>query len=103
MPFEVGDRVSILAKHDGASLVGKTGTIIKANEERWVGENNILVEVDDWGGGHDGEGMRSGERSCWWFPMAKLELLAGTDNPYYRIERKIKQMRERREAMGYRF
>jgi hypothetical protein len=106
MLFEVGDRVLALGFHDGEDMEGLTGTIRRINPDEEY--SCYLVSFDNWTGGHDGQAnMSSNDRSCWWMPAHKMKNLTDDDrtasNPYFKIERKIKQMRERREAMGYKF
>lgn len=96
--FEVGDEVRLVDYWDGLEedsswiMIGDIGKVVLIGTVAQV-ENGVLVEFAS-----DGYAVE------WWFwgddilsyiePAVKVTKL-------YRIEKKIKQMRERRKSLGY--
>lgn len=70
MKFKIGDRVKMNEK---SMIEGKVGYIVAIDDENV--HVPYLVEVPGWHGGHDGDGIRKDNDSCWWVSEDGMDLL----------------------------
>jgi len=117
MDFKVGDRVSVTGEVTGRYFYGEIGTIYFVSPD----EEGYTVAFDNWTSGHSAALdawetyvylqkalPKPGENqsfNIWLTENVKIELIqeATPKNKYFMIEMKIKEMKSRREELGYKF
>lgn len=117
MDFNVGDRVSVTGEVSGNYFGGEIGTIYYIHPD----EEGYIVAFDNWDNGH-GAALDVWEMNyyvqntlpkpsarqsfnIWSSDRVKIALIQEDTpkNKYFMIEMKIKEMKSRREELGYKF